>query len=397
MQDKKKLIALVMYAHLEHYPPVINAINILAKDFDLLVFCRHQGYPELGYPSNVKLFRLGKLQSCRKKELQHPCLKIAEYLSFCMKVIFYIRFYRCQLIYSYDMHGLASGFFASRLGKKLHLVYHNHDLVILTSAKGLSYVIKRLEVYLARHADKIVFPDINRARFFQEEAKLAKFPDIVINASLRQGELPPNRLTEALKENGLNPVVKPILYQGTIGEGAALINVVQSMAFWPENTVLVLCGHVFPDYLEKMLKVARGLNLDKRIIQIPWVDYPQLRCYTVGAYLGLALFRPLDINRHFAAGASNKIYEYMALGIPVLVNDTPSFREALDDSMVYFCNAESPDSIAQTVNLAITDKETYLGKSRSCRQAHLTRLNYEIQFQPIVEYLKGCLLNRKRR
>ena len=66
----RKKIGIVIYANPDHYPPVMNAIVILAKEFDVEVFCRNQGAPQHLYPDSVKLFRFGELKTPRGKEIQ---------------------------------------------------------------------------------------------------------------------------------------------------------------------------------------------------------------------------------------------------------------------------------------------------------------------------------------
>lgn len=388
MRMNRNCIGMVIYANPDYYPPVISAIQLLAREFNLVVICRNQEQPQLTYPDNVRLYRLGKLKTARQKETQSLVIKFLEYITFVVRTIFYIRFYNCRLIYSYDMHGFITGFLANRFGKRKPLIYHNFDLCELEKIDGLTYIIKYLELVMARYADKVILPDINRAKFFKKEAKLTKLPDIVMNAPLRIDRLPYNNLEEILKAKGFNLDTKVVLYQGAINESRSLLDVLESMIFWPKNTVLVLSGYVYENFMKEFYKEAKRLNLNGRIILLPPVPYTQISSHTMGAYLGLALYKPLNINLIFNAGASNKIFEYISLGIPVITNDSPYFREVLDSSFAYFAKPDSVEDIARAINLALSDVEEYRRKSQAARQAHLTKFNYEVQFNPVFEYIK---------
>jgi glycosyltransferase involved in cell wall biosynthesis len=286
------------------------------------------------------------------------------------------------------MHGFIAGFLASRFGKKIPLIYHNHDLVDLDKTKGLNYIIKSWELRLAPYADRIVFPDINRARFFKEEVKLNKLPDIVMNTPLRINALPSNRLKEALEVKGFNANAKVVLYQGVISETQSILEVIKSMALWPKNTVLVLLGYISGDFLEKVYDITKSLDLAQRVIYIPSVRYPDYTNYTIGGYIGLALYKPINTNFKFNCGASNKLFEYISLGIPVITNDSVYFKEVLDSSYAYFARPDSVEDIGRVVNSVFLDEEEYSRKCQAARDIHLTRFNYEEQFRPVVEYIR---------
>lgn len=388
MISHKKKIGIVIYANPDYYPPLINTIQILAKEFDLVIICRNQDKPQAAYPDNVRLYRLGKFKTSRGKEAQNLLLKVLEYLSFTIKAIFYLQAYYCRIIYSCGMYGLVASFLAGRFGKRIPLIYHNFDLEELKKQQGLSYIIKYFEPRLARYADKVVLPDINRAKFFHKEARLNKLPDIVMNTPLCVEHLPPGRLKEILKARGIARDTKVVLYQGTINQARSLLEVIQSMVFWPKDTILALIGEVSGDFIALADHAAERLGLKGRIQYLAAVSYSELLNYTAGAYLGLALYKPVNINQLFNAGASNKLFEYLSLGIPAITNDSDYFREVLDSSVAYFARPDCIEDIARAVNSAVSDIEEYKRKSRSARIAHLTKFNYQVQFRPILEYIR---------
>lgn len=383
-----KDIGIIIYANPDFYPPVINSINVLSKEFNLIIICRNHDKTQMFYPANVRLYRLGKLKTEREKETQGLVMKIIEYILFTARTVFYFRYYHCQFIYSYNMHGFIAGLLVSCFGKKIPLIYHNLDLCELGKKVDLNYIIKYLELRLACYADKIVFPDINRAKFFQGEAKLNKLPDIVMNTPLLTTHLPSNRLKDILRAKGFAADAKVVLFQGAINESHSILEVVKSMVFWPENTILVLIGEISQDFLIQVDNAAKSLGVKDRIQYLTAITYYGLFYYTVGAYLGLAPYKPVNINQLFNAGAANKLFEYLSLGIPVVTTDSPYFREVVDSSVAYFTKPDSVEDIAKTINSAISDREEYRRKSQAARQAHLTRLNYEEQFRSIMEYIR---------
>lgn len=389
MNRQVRKLSVVIYANPDYYPPLINAINLLSKNFDLVVICRNQDLPQVAYPENVKLYRLGKRITSREKENQGGILKIVEYAVFTMRAIFYTRFYKCRLIYACDMHGFVAGFFANCFARRSFLVYQNFDLCGWKE-KGLRHIVKYLEIRLAHKADKIIFSDINRARYFKKEAKLNELPGVVMNAPRQIDNLPPDKLKEILRLKGFNGNARIVLCQGErMDRERSILEVIKSMPFWPKDSILVLKGNIDENFWEECLKEAGPLNLTARIIRLPYGPYPSIFSYTVGASLGLALYNSQELNRIFNAGASNKIFEYMAMGIPVVTNDSVYFREVLDTRFVYFAKPDSVEDIARAVNSGLLDKERCPQKANEARQVHLSRLNFEFQFKPILEFINS--------
>jgi glycosyltransferase involved in cell wall biosynthesis len=252
----------------------------------------------------------------------------------------------------------------------------------------MDYLVKYCELRFTRYADKIVFPDVNRARLFYCQAKLTELPIVAANAPLRINQLPSNRLRDILAEKGIALDTKVILYQGAINDDHSILEVIKSMALWSKYAALVLLGYVSKDFLKDVYNITDSLKLDNRVIYLAPVPYSELFSYTAGAHLGLALYKPTTANQKFNAGASNKIFEYLSLGIPVVTTDSPYFKQVIDSSVAYFAKPGSVEDIARAINLALSNEEEYRQKSLVARQLHLAKFNYEVQFKPVLQYIR---------
>ncbi|HTZ11242.1 MAG TPA: glycosyltransferase, partial [Candidatus Margulisiibacteriota bacterium] len=364
--------------------------SILSEDADLIVICRNQDNPEQSYPENVKLLRLGKLKTAREKEAQNVMIKVCEYANFILSTVFFVRFHSCRTIYAFDMHGFASGMIASRCGRKRAVIYHNLDLGDRYLLKGMSYLVKRLELFWARFADKIIFPDRHRAEIFKDSARLKNMPDIVMNAPLTVTCLPrENNLLPLLDASGISRNARVLLIQGCISDLYYVSQVVRALVFLPQDAILVLLGWSNSDFISDLYRLAASLYARERVVYIPPVPYSRLFSYTIGSYLGIAFYRAIDSNRRYNAGASNKLFEYLSLGIPVLTNDALAFREVVGEDSAYFANPDSVEAIAGAINSAFLDSEGYSRRKEKARQMHLNKLNFERQFAAIREYIIG--------
>jgi hypothetical protein len=84
--------------------------------------------------------------------------------------------------------------------------------------------------------------------------------------------------------------------------------------------------------------------------------------------------------------ASNKIYEYAALGLPVILYDNAHFRETLGQyNWAFFTNTE-PESYRQCLHRIISD---YPSLSKQAFEDFKSKLCYEHNFEPVKKFLDG--------
>jgi glycosyltransferase involved in cell wall biosynthesis len=167
---------------------------------------------------------------------------------------------------------------------------------------------------------------------------------------------------------------------------------VKALVFLPQDSVLVLLGWSKDDFILDIYRLAGSLDVRERVVYIPPVPYSELFFYTIGSYLGIAFYKAVDSNRLYNAGASNKLFEYLSLGIPVVTNDTLAFREVVGEDQAYFANPDSVEAIAGAINSAFLDRDGYLKRKEEARAMHLNKLNFEKQFSSVRTYIINNLL-----
>lgn len=92
------------------------------------------------------------------------------------------------------------------------------------------------------------------------------------------------------------------------------------------------------------------------------------------------------------AGASNKAFEYLASGVPLLVSDLPDWKQIfVSAGVAWACDADSVDSLARTLDRALGDGATVAAMGERGRQLVLERWNYETQFAPVLQAMNAVL------
>ncbi len=386
----KPAICLVIYASPEGYPPVHSLLRVLEKDFQVVLVCRNIE-EKLIDCGEAKVYRVGVPQRLEAKFRRRYLRKALEYFRFVAEAIRQTRRHRCCAVYGFDPHGFFAAFLASRLGgRRLPLVYHNFDINLLYEFSFFTRYLKYFELGFARRADKVVFSSRRRAEVFEDSSPLKERPLVVMNAPLTVDEVPVPRLREQLRAEHIPEDARFVIYQGVIDDLHSIDTILISMEWWPRNVCLLLFGSVYGPFRERMEDLIRRKQLVGRVFVMPFIPFDQFFPFAIaGADLGMGLFKPIDPNLATMAGASNKVLQYLALGIPPVVNDSEDFRSLFSEEEVYFAQPYSPYDIARAVNEGLGREPQRAEKARRCRQDHLERMNFETQFAPVLAYLRG--------
>lgn len=120
--------------------------------------------------------------------------------------------------------------------------------------------------------------------------------------------------------------------------------------------------------------------------------YKDLQAPTLSATVGFALYKNTSFDRVACVTACNKIYEYAACGVPVIVSNFPNYREYLaSETWVRFADPDDPHSIASAVEDILSDFRKYQAMCLAARQAFEEKYNYESAFAPLLAKIKDLV------
>lgn len=368
------MIQQVFYGNPDQYPPIINSARLLAvAGYQTEIICRQtgDGIP-VELPDGVTLVRIDN----------RGVSSLREYYGFIREVI--RRGMReAGLFVGHDMHGLLPAWLLSRLHRR-PLVYHCHDFA--ESVQGGGRFVKLFERLFARTADLVIVPDLERGRAIARALALKEPPLIVANAPVRSNRGSGEGLLHALAAHGRR-YERIVLRQGRIGPNHALEATIRSIPFWANRAWgLVLVGMGTSDHIDSLVRLAQDLDVEEQLAILPPVSYDEVLQLTPGADVGHALYEPVHINNVYIATASNKIMEYLAAGLPIIVSDRPGLRALVERHGCGLTADESaPESIAAAVNTLLGDPELAHRLGAAGAGAFEAEFNYERQFAPVLQ------------
>ncbi|MFN3622297.1 MAG: glycosyltransferase, partial [Nitrososphaerales archaeon] len=149
------------------------------------------------------------------------------------------------------------------------------------------------------------------------------------------------------KEYRLPPSTLLLLYQGWFAPIRNLATLIKGLAYLDERYHLIMMG--YGSYANELEKLAQVCKVADRVIFVPAKSQGELLYYTASADIGVIPYTK-DANLNNFYSSPNKLYEYIAAGLPVLANRLPyceEFIKRFHNGLVADLN--TPEAFARAV------------------------------------------------
>jgi glycosyltransferase involved in cell wall biosynthesis len=288
---------------------------------------------------------------------------------------------RPDVVYASDPLGAGPGLLAARLARA-RLVYHEHDSPALGSLRPS---LARARAAAARRAELVIFPNEARSRIAQAELGFSvDHLRIVWNMPLR-AELPP------LDSQPEAPLI--VYYHGGISPDLLPAAVVEAVRRLRGRACLRIVGYESPGaagYVQRLLELGRYGNSAGFVHYAGQVPRAQLVATAAQAHVGLALITGSDVNIRHLTGASNKVFDYMAAGLGLLVSDHSDWRDMfVTPGYARACDPTDPASIAAALTWLIDHPAERRAMGARGRAKIDAEWNYDSAFAPVIYTLSS--------
>lgn len=277
---------------------------------------------------------------------------------------------RAHIIHAHDVNTLPTAWLAA-VFSGARLVYDAHE--ISTSREGYSSfrrLVALVEKAIMPRANGTITTTEARAKFFARAYSIDR-PLVLQNRPRYQLPQLSSRIRDELQLEQPWPIV---LYQGGVQQGRGLERLVRVAAFVPEAYFVFIGG----GRLDRSLRsLSSELGLADRVRFIPTVALAKLPSYTASADIGVQPIENTCLN-HYTTD-SNKLFEYVQAGLPVVASDLPEIRRVVrKHDLGLLVPPGDTDALAAALRSLVEDKtarEFHAERSRTAAAV----LNWESQ------------------
>jgi glycosyltransferase involved in cell wall biosynthesis len=179
-----------------------------------------------------------------------------------------------------------------------------------------------------------------------------------------------------------------IIYVGGIAKHRGIYEIL-SMLKYLKNEIRLLCIGPFEDEI-LLSDIQKGIY-GNNVTFTGRINYRNVYQYLKRSYAGLLILHPNPNNIH-AVSRNNKLYEYMAAGLPVITSQFVDWKKLVEQEKCgVTVNPNSPKDIARAVDYLINNPTIAHKMGENGKKAVLQRYNWERE-EPIFLKLYSELL-----
>jgi hypothetical protein len=372
-----------IYYHPEAYPPTLNAVQELSKCFEhITIVHRPHLKGSWKYPENVKAVASGNFVTGAQQERSTVTKKVLFFRKFMADLLRAIRSERASVVLLYDVHAL----FAYRMIRPLiggkHIAwYHNHDVSELERERkySIGWFACKTEKKIFKDLDIFTLPTADRLRYFSmntfkgKQFVVPNYPSLHFYGSFYKPKTP-------------GDVVR-LIFQGRIGEGHGFEEIIPllSQTINGKQLQLVLKGYCDEDYKQRLTQLAGEHRVADRLIFAGFTAYEEVPKLSASCHIGIGIFAKHETMHITLGTASNKLYEYAAVGLPILYLNEPHFSQYLKKYEWAIPVQLNTASIREAIETIISNYAQY---SAAAYGSFRTGLNFEGAFSPVMNYLR---------
>lgn len=355
-------------------PRVIKQIDEYVKaDFDVSVVGeeddRYNANEIERIPASVRIVKIKE----KYKRIQNKFNTVLKEISVCKSLANEIVASKPDIIHANDLDALLAAYMATRRWK-CKIVFDTHE--VYTDNFGLaSAVLKKIfwsfvEAWIIRRVDLVVCVSNAASEFFATKYNIPK-PLVVTNCAKRQ--------VHYGQESVKSPYFE-VLNHGQFYEGRGYDIMVEAAAITENpqiNYVLRGFGRMEPEL--RSFVDNKGLN---NVSFSPPVKTTELIPAARTSHVGLAITVPINLN--FKLSVSNKIFEYISAGLPVIMSDIPEHRYLNEKySFGIILKENTAECLRDAVTVLYENKELYKQYAANAKRLS-EELNWETEFAKLM-------------
>jgi glycosyltransferase involved in cell wall biosynthesis len=305
---------------------------------------------------------------------------------------------RYDLVYVHNMPDIlvVSALLPKLLGAKVILDQHDPMPELMKTIFSLDdslkvWVIRRLEKWSIARADLVITVNVACKRIFAARSCSPEKIGIVMNSP--DGEIFPYRAARSYRAGTCSqPFV--IMYHGSLVERNGLDLAVDALA-QVQKTIpgaeLRVYGQSTP-YLEQVMEKARSLGLENRVRYLGSKNLEELVHEIEECDVGVI---PNHRNAFTDINTPTRIFEYLALGKPVIAPRTPGIQDYFGPESLFFFESGNSKELAQQITYVSAHRNQAIEIAERGQQVYLAH-TWSQERQTLVNLVSGLLKGELR-
>ena len=179
-----------------------------------------------------------------------------------------------------------------------------------------------------------------------------------------------------------------LIYVGGLTEIRGISQIIKALEFIDSNRKfkLILCGRFYPTDYEKEV---RGLKGFEKVEYLGWKDPHDIPELLIRADVGIICFLP---EPNYIKAMPIKLFEYMAMGLPVMASNFPLWKEIVEGNKCGICvDPLDLKDIADTIKYFLKHPEERKKMGNNGRRAVLQKYNWEKESEKIINLYSELL------
>ncbi len=291
-----------------------------------------------------------------------------------------VRFGPPALVASHGLQEQALAY-ALNVAFGIRFVAHSHEPFEAWELSPFNRFLFALEGPAFRRAELVIFPEKERREIYACRYGLTGATEIAFNCPRQQ--LRPEK-TDLRRELSLPKEAFVLGYLGGIGELNAPDLAIRALAELP-RVHFCLWGWGETAYLESLQHLARELGVIDRVHFLGELKEEKWSALA-GLDAAYCVYRPMNLRARTQATASNKLFEAMAAGVPVIVGAGEDFREILRVSPIGISLEDlSVGALQKALTRLLRNADEGIKMGALGRSLHEERYHFEKTFQLALE------------
>jgi glycosyltransferase involved in cell wall biosynthesis len=381
-QSRHETVLVLKYSGIPE-PPTLNAILILKQYFqDVTLFRDNLYFPAASYPETPTLLEIGREIDVRSAMKKSALWKLSRFVRYCTALGWHLRHTRYPIVIIHDYLALlAFSLVRGVVGYQGLTWFNSYDCIDQVAApirpwSLMDWVVRRherlfseLDYFSAPAGERMRHYPVNCVR--RQSFVIPNYPAIAFYRNFSR----PRRLSD---EKSIR-----LIYQGALGRGHGFEDIIKIL----DRTVvgrpleLVLKGWIDKDYKRELLELAAKYGVEQRLSFEGFGLYRTVPELASRCTVGIAIYTAQNIMNTTLGTASCKTYEYAAVGLPVILYDTPHFRHHLGERRWAFFTTLSETSLLHTLEAVA---ECYDAAACAACEDFREEFNFERVFTPAL-------------